>query len=172
MIQLDEQAFEDLSRLNQLLKASGMAPMDDKPDEIRKNYQAIMSQVSSHPGGLVAPQGQQVGQPQGMMQTLQGPGGGLSPIASGVNLPISGFQGSNLFPNASGAATSPMADFDSRMNPQGQPMGGGMMGQQMGGQQPQLGGRGFTTNIQIGEDGQIQSLMLKRALQKKMQGMA
>ena len=118
---------------------------------------------------------------QKQMQTLQGPGGGLSPVASGVNLPIAGFQGSNLFPNASGVATSPNADFNSPLNPMGQPMSPGYAPQFQGQQsmlaQGQPGGwfggqqrSGFTTNIQIGEDGQVSGINLKRALQKRLRG--
>ena len=133
---------------------------------------------------------------QQRVQSLQGPGGGLATIPSGINLPIAGFQGSTMFNNQAG--TSPMIppalqmgqrtanpSMFEKLDAYGQPMGpptqtqgwfpgprdpflmaqGGQPAQPLGG-----GGRGFNTTIQIGEDGQVSGINLKRAMQKRFRG--
>lgn len=151
---LTDQMVDQLFSIEKKLRAAGMG--DLSAEELRGLAQKI------------------IGQPQGTMNSIPGPGGGLMPTSTGANLPIAGFQGNQVFPNASGVAASPMADFNERLNPMGQsiqkPMG--MMGQGQPSMMAQ--GGGFDTHVHIGADGQLKALNIKRAMQKKMQqgGMA
>lgn len=117
----------------------------------------------------------------------QSHGSPLAPRSKPYMLPIAGFQGNSVFPNAAGSGLLrqgqvPPPQSAIPLNEMGQPMQESispqfpgqqqMMAQangmpsQMGGAMGATQGRGFTTNIQIGEDGQVNSLTLKRAIQK------
>lgn len=171
MPKIDEDISEKLFEADRQAQLAGLSPLSS--DELRKLYH----REANRSMGLAPTSGSQ---------------------SVRNNLPIAGFQGTPAMPNQGGgfADNSGLASLSMGMggpsqmpqtlNPmgqaqqnyqiprrpdltqmaQGQPQGQqGMMGM---GQPGQPGMRGFTTNIQIGEDGQVSGINLKRAIQRNM----
>lgn len=169
MTKIDPELEEMLYRADSQLQAAGMKPLDG--EELKKLYH----QNANERMGL-APMPQARNATGGMIQS---------------QAPIAGFQGNSTFTNqvgngmdvdgqmematGLGGPSQPMQQLDPRgqLMPQGgiKPQFDGqpsMLAQAQGGIMPQA--RGFNTTIQIGEDGQVSAINLKRAIAKKMRG--
>lgn len=168
MPKIDPEIEELLFRNDMNIQKVGMAPMS--LEELRKLYH------------------EQANRRMGLAPTSANPDG----TSRTQRLPIAGFQGNSMFPNRAGgfmdqsglgqfsAGLGGPAQAPQPLDPMGQPQQNyqiprrpdmtqmAQMNPQMGQQVPQGGPRGFTTNIQIGEDGQVSHISLKKAMQKRM----
>ena len=158
---IDQQLFDQLFSIDEALKGMGM-----KEGMTPQDIQMAVQQRGQKQGMMAAPM-------QGAMAPMPRPG----------MIPQAGFQGNSMFPNQGGGGIlqqgqQPPPMSAPSLNPMGQAMPGGISPQFPGqnqmmaqaGGQPGMGGQGgFTKTINIGADDQLESLVIKRAIQKRIQ---